>query len=77
MVLGLYSSEQGQNVAQPRVSGRIVDSIEAAAGAARQAAYMNRRKTRAEFERRFTAELIVLLLSRASANKESLERQAS
>ena len=55
------------------VSGRIVDSIEAAAGAARQAAYMDRRKVRAEFERRFTAERMAgayiaayrLLLARA------------
>ena len=57
------------------VSGRIVDSIEAAAGAARQAAYMDRRKVRAEFERRFTAEEMAgayiaayrLLLARAPA----------
>jgi glycosyltransferase involved in cell wall biosynthesis len=57
------------------VSGRIVDSIEAAAGAARQAAYMDRRKVRAEFERRFTAEGMAgayiaayrLLLARAPA----------
>jgi hypothetical protein len=57
------------------VSGRIVDSIEAAVGAARQAAYMDRRKVRAEFERRFTAERMAgayiaahrLLLARAPA----------
>ena len=57
------------------VSGRIVDSIEAAAGAARQAGYMDRRKVRAEFERRFTAERMAgayiaayrLLLARAPA----------
>jgi glycosyltransferase involved in cell wall biosynthesis len=57
------------------VSGRIVDSIEAAAGAARHAAYMDRRKVRAEFEQRFTAERMAsayivayrLLVARASA----------
>ena len=38
------------------VSGRIVDSIEAAAEAAQEAAYMDRSKVRAAFERRFTAE---------------------
>jgi len=38
------------------ISGRIVNSIESAAQAARQAAQMDRRKVRAEFERRFTAE---------------------
>lgn len=38
------------------VSGWIVDSIEAAAEAAQQASHMDRRKVRAEFERRFTAE---------------------
>ena len=38
------------------VNGRIVDSIEAAAAAAQQAAQMDRRKVRAEFEQRFTAE---------------------
>jgi hypothetical protein len=38
------------------VSGFIVDSIDAAATAARQAAQLDRRKVRAEFERRFTAE---------------------
>ena len=38
------------------VSGRIVDSIDAAAKAAQQAAQMDRRQVRAEFERRFTAE---------------------
>jgi glycosyltransferase involved in cell wall biosynthesis len=37
------------------VSGRIVDSIEAAVEAVQQAAYMDRRKVRAEFEKRFTA----------------------
>jgi glycosyltransferase involved in cell wall biosynthesis len=37
------------------VSGRIVDSIEAAVEAVQQAAYMDRRKVRAEFETRFTA----------------------
>lgn len=57
------------------VSGRIVGSIDAAAGAARQIAHMDRRKVRAEFERRFTAERMAdahiaayrLLLARASA----------
>jgi glycosyltransferase involved in cell wall biosynthesis len=37
------------------VSGRIVNSIESAVEAAQQAAYMDRRKVRAEFEKRFTA----------------------
>ncbi|MGQ0444194.1 MAG: glycosyltransferase family 4 protein, partial [Beijerinckiaceae bacterium] len=37
------------------VSGRIVDSIESAAAAAQQALDMDRRRVRAEFERRFTA----------------------
>jgi glycosyltransferase involved in cell wall biosynthesis len=41
------------------VSGRIVTSIEAAVEAAHQAAQMDRRKVRAEFERRFTAERMV------------------
>jgi glycosyltransferase involved in cell wall biosynthesis len=36
------------------VSGFIVDSIDAAAAAARQATSMDRRKVRAEFERRYT-----------------------
>jgi glycosyltransferase involved in cell wall biosynthesis len=38
------------------VNGRIVESVEAAAAAAQQAAQMDRRKVRADFERRFTAE---------------------
>src|ERR1700737_3217248 len=37
------------------VSGRMVNSIEAAVEAAQQTAYMDRRKVRAEFEKRFTA----------------------
>jgi glycosyltransferase involved in cell wall biosynthesis len=37
------------------VNGRIVDSIDAAAAAAQQADHMDRRKVRAEFEKRFTA----------------------
>ena len=37
------------------VSGRIVESIEAAAAAAQQAVFMDRWKVRAEFEKRFTA----------------------
>jgi glycosyltransferase involved in cell wall biosynthesis len=37
------------------VSGWIVDSADAAVAAAREAASMDRRKVRAEFERRFTA----------------------
>jgi glycosyltransferase involved in cell wall biosynthesis len=37
------------------VSGRMVDSIEAAAAAAQQAVFMDRWKVRAEFEKRFTA----------------------
>jgi glycosyltransferase involved in cell wall biosynthesis len=55
------------------VSGRIVTSIEAAVEAAHQAAQLDRRKVRAEFERRFTAERMAgayiaayrLLLARA------------
>jgi glycosyltransferase involved in cell wall biosynthesis len=38
------------------VNGRIVESIEAAAAAAQQAGQMDRRKVRADFEQRFTAE---------------------
>jgi glycosyltransferase involved in cell wall biosynthesis len=38
------------------INGRIVDSIEAAASAAQQAALMDRRQIHAEFERRFTVE---------------------
>jgi glycosyltransferase involved in cell wall biosynthesis len=57
------------------VSGRIVDSIEAAVDAVRETAHMDRRKVRAEFERRFTAERMASayvaayrsLLARASA----------
>jgi hypothetical protein len=57
------------------VSGRIVDSIEAAVEAVRETAHMDRRKVRAEFERRFTAERMASayvaayrsLLARASA----------
>jgi glycosyltransferase involved in cell wall biosynthesis len=60
------------------VSGRIVETIEAAACAAREAVHMDRRKVRAEFERRFTAERMAegyiaayrLLLARASANRK-------
>lgn len=37
------------------VSGTLVDSIGAAVEAVQQAAYMDRRKVRAEFEKRFTA----------------------
>ncbi|MFZ3324386.1 MAG: glycosyltransferase, partial [Methylocella sp.] len=37
------------------VSGRMVNSIEAAVAAVQQAAYMDRWKVRAEFEKRFTA----------------------
>jgi hypothetical protein len=37
------------------VSGRMVNSIEAAVAAVQQAAHMDRRKVRAEFEKRFTA----------------------
>jgi glycosyltransferase involved in cell wall biosynthesis len=37
------------------VSGRIVDSIESAVEAVQQATHMDRRKVRAEFEKRFTA----------------------
>ncbi|MGH6834850.1 MAG: glycosyltransferase family 4 protein [Methylocella sp.] len=63
------------------VSGWIVDSIEAAAEAAQQAAYMDRRKVRAEFEKRFTAKRMAaayiaayrLLLARASANTRIME----
>ena len=38
------------------VSGKIVDSLDAAAKAAREAGFMDRREVRAEFDRRFTAE---------------------
>jgi hypothetical protein len=41
------------------VSGRIVNSIEAAVEAVQQTCQMDRRKVRAEFERRFTAERMV------------------
>jgi Glycosyl transferases group 1 len=37
------------------VSGRMVNSIEAAVAAVQQSAHMDRRKVRAEFEMRFTA----------------------
>ena len=60
------------------VSGRIVTSIEAAVEAAHQAAQMDRRRVRAEFERRFTAERMAgaylaayqLLLNRVTATPE-------
>src|ERR1700730_8778386 len=50
-------SRQGARaVVSDRLAGaRIVDSIEAAVEATQQAAYMDRRKVRAEFEKRFTA----------------------
>jgi glycosyltransferase involved in cell wall biosynthesis len=57
------------------VSGRIIDSIDAAAKAAREASLMDRRMVRAEFEKRFTAEMMARahlaayrsLIARASA----------
>ena len=60
------------------VSGRIVTSIEAAVEAAHQAAQMDRRKVRADFERHFTAERMVrayltayrLLLNGVAATRE-------
>jgi hypothetical protein len=63
------------------VSGRIVDSIEAAVEAVQQAAYMDRRKVRAEFETRFSAARMARayvaayrsLLARVPANTEIAE----
>jgi hypothetical protein len=63
------------------VSGRIVDSIEAAVEAAQQAAYMDRHKVRAEFEKRFTAARMARayvaayrsLLARVPADTETAE----
>ena len=63
------------------VSGRIVDSIESAVEAVRQAAYMDRRKVRTEFEQRFTAARMARayvaayrsLLARVPANTEIAE----
>ena len=40
------------------VSGRIVDTIESAVDAIQHASYMDRRKVRGEFERRFTAKRV-------------------
>ncbi len=62
------------------VSGRIVDSIESAVDAVQQAAYMDRRKVRGEFERWFTAERMAsnyidayrVLLARADASLAAL-----
>jgi glycosyltransferase involved in cell wall biosynthesis len=62
------------------VSGRIVDSIEAAADAVRQIGHMDRHAVRAEFEQRFTAARMAQdyvaayrsLLGRASAGRISL-----
>jgi glycosyltransferase involved in cell wall biosynthesis len=48
------------------VSGWIVDSVEAAAKAAREAALVDQRKVRAEFERHFTAERMAAFLDRDS-----------
>jgi glycosyltransferase involved in cell wall biosynthesis len=63
------------------VSGRIIGSIEAAAEAAQLAAGMDRRKVRAEFENRFTAEQMAAayiaayrsLLARASTDTRIIE----
>jgi hypothetical protein len=63
------------------VSGRIVDSIEAAVEAVQQAAYLDRRKIRAEFETRFSAARMARayvaayrsLLARVPANTEIAE----
>lgn len=60
------------------ISGRIVDSIEAAADAVQQVAHMDRRAVRAEFEKRFTAARMAReyvaayrsLLARASAKSD-------
>jgi glycosyltransferase involved in cell wall biosynthesis len=70
-----WSNGSVPEVVRDGVSGRIVDSIEAAAEAARRASDMDRRKVRADFERRFTAERMAgaylaayrSLLARASA----------
>jgi hypothetical protein len=67
------------------VSGRIVDSIEAAVEAVQQAAYMDRRKVRAEFEKRFTAARMARayvaayrsLLARVLANTAYAQREVS
>ena len=64
------------------VSGRIVDSIEAAVVAVQQAVQMDRRAVRAEFEQRFTAERMGrayiaayrVLLARVSANTKIFAR---
>ncbi len=63
------------------VSGRIVNSIESAVEAVQQAALMDRRKVRAEFEKRFTAARMARayvaayrsLLAPAPANPEIAE----
>jgi glycosyltransferase involved in cell wall biosynthesis len=76
-----WSNGSVPEVIMDGVSGRIVDSVEAAAEAAREAALMDRRKVRAEFERRFTAERMAgaylaayrLLLARASANTKIMK----
>ena len=67
------------------VSGRMVNSIEAAVVAAQQATYMDRRKVRAEFEKRFTAARMARtyvaayrsLLARVPANTAYAQREVS
>jgi len=67
------------------VNGRIIESIDAAAQAAREAATMDRRKVRAEFERRFTVERMAVayiaayraLLARASISAKLRELPAA
>jgi glycosyltransferase involved in cell wall biosynthesis len=76
-----WSNGSVPEVVTDGVSGRIVDSIEAAACAAGEAVHMDRRKVRAEFERRFTAERMAashiaayrVLLARASANTKVMK----
>jgi len=67
------------------VTGLIVDSLEAAAEAARQAVFLDRRKVRAEFERRFTAERMAKdylaayrsLIAAAGFNEEGIAPHAA
>ena len=76
-----WSNGSVPEVVTDGVSGRIVESIEAAACAAREAVHMDRRKVRAEFERRFTAERMAedyiaayrVLVARASATARLME----
>ena len=76
-----WSNGSVPEVVADGVSGRIVDSIEAAVCAVGEAVHMDRRKVRAEFERRFTAERMAasniaayrVLLARASANTKIIK----